>query len=77
MIPVAPFYPRTIASRQKDEWSANVLEGVPELHFMALYNVLRDRQMLRLQSKTLYDEYGNLLYKFKAKSEFGARSAHP
>jgi integrase len=31
-------------------------------------DVLRDRQMLRVQSKSRYDKNGDLLYKFKAKA---------
>ncbi len=39
-----------------------------ELIFLEKEDVLRDRQMLRVQSKTRYDENGKLLYKFKAKA---------
>ncbi len=39
-----------------------------ELVYLEKDDVLRDRQMLRVQSKTRYDENGNLLYKFKAKA---------
>jgi integrase len=39
-----------------------------ELVYLEKPDVLRDRQMLRVQSKTRYDENGNLLYKFKAKA---------
>jgi integrase len=39
-----------------------------ELVYLENEDVLRDRQMLRVQSKTRYDENGNLLYKFKAKA---------
>jgi integrase len=39
-----------------------------ELVYLEKEDVLRDRQMLRVQSKTRYDENGNLLYKFKAKA---------
>lgn len=39
-----------------------------ELVYLEKEDVLKDRQMLRVQSKTRYDENGNLLYKFKAKA---------
>jgi site-specific recombinase XerD len=39
-----------------------------ELVYLEEEDVLRDRQMLRVLSKTRYDEKGNLLYKFKAKA---------
>ena len=39
-----------------------------ELVYLEKEDVLRDRQMLRVQSKTWYDENGNLLYKYKAKA---------
>jgi len=39
-----------------------------ELVYLEKEDVLRDRQMLRVQSKTRYDENGNLLYKYKAKA---------
>ena len=39
-----------------------------ELMFLEIEDVLIDRQMLRVQSKTRYDGYGNLLYDFKAKA---------
>ena len=39
-----------------------------ELIYLEKEDVLRDRQMLRVQSKARYDENGNLLYKFKAKA---------
>jgi integrase len=39
-----------------------------ELVYLEKEDVLRDRQMLRVQSKTRYDENGKLLYKFKAKA---------
>jgi integrase len=39
-----------------------------ELVYLEKEDVLRDRQMLRVQPKTRYDENGKLLYKFKAKA---------
>ncbi len=39
-----------------------------KLIYLEKEDVLRDRQMLRVQSKTRYDENGNLLYKYKAKA---------
>ena len=39
-----------------------------ELVYLEKEDVLWDRQMLRVQSKTRYDENGDLLYKFKAKA---------
>jgi site-specific recombinase XerD len=39
-----------------------------ELMYLEKEDVLVARQMLRVQSKTRYDENGNLLYKFKAKA---------
>jgi integrase len=39
-----------------------------ELVYLEKEDVLKDRQMLRVRSKTRYDENGNLLYKFKAKA---------
>ena len=39
-----------------------------ELMYLEDADVLVDRQMLRVQSKTRYDEEGNLLYEYKAKA---------
>lgn len=39
-----------------------------ELVYLEKEDVLEDRQMLRVRSKTRYDDNGNLLYKFKAKA---------
>jgi integrase len=39
-----------------------------EIVYLEKEDVLEDRQMLRVQSKTRYDDNGNLLYKFKAKA---------
>jgi integrase len=39
-----------------------------ELMYLEKEDVLGDRQLLRVRSKTRYDENGNLLYKFKAKA---------
>lgn len=39
-----------------------------ELMYLENDDVLVDRQMLRVQSKTRYDDDGNLLYKYKAKA---------
>jgi integrase len=39
-----------------------------ELVYLEKEDVLRDRQMLRVKSKTRYDENGDLLYKYKAKA---------
>jgi site-specific recombinase XerD len=39
-----------------------------ELIYLEKEDVLVEQQMLRVQSKTRYDENGNLLYKFKAKA---------
>jgi integrase len=39
-----------------------------ELVYLEKDDVLRDRQVLRVQCKTRYDDNGNLLYKFKAKA---------
>ena len=39
-----------------------------ELVYLEKEDVLRDRQMLRVRSKTRYDEHGNFLYKYKAKA---------
>ena len=39
-----------------------------ELMYLEKDDVLVDRQMLRVQSKTRYDDDGNLLYKYKAKA---------
>lgn len=39
-----------------------------ELMYLEKEDVLRDRQLLRVRSKTRYDENGDLLYKFKAKA---------
>jgi integrase len=67
---------------QKESFFENC-DSYEELRFKTLYepafrkkelihlekeDVLKDRQMLRVQSKTRYDENGNLLYKFKAKA---------
>ena len=72
-----------IYSKAQKESFFNNCDPYEELRFRALYepafrkkelvylekdDVLRDRQMLRVQSKTRYDENGNLLYKFKAKA---------
>ncbi|HET6142535.1 MAG TPA: site-specific integrase [Candidatus Acidoferrales bacterium] len=40
-----------------------------ELVYLEKDDVLRDRQMLRVLSKTRYDVNGNFLYKFKAKAQ--------
>ena len=39
-----------------------------ELMYLEKEDVLVDRQMLRVQSKTRYDEEGNVLYEYKAKA---------
>ena len=39
-----------------------------ELMYLEKEDVLVDRQMLRVQSKTRYDENGNVLYEYKAKA---------
>jgi integrase len=39
-----------------------------ELIYLEFDDVLQDRQMIRVQSKTRYDKNGDLLYKFKAKA---------
>jgi integrase len=39
-----------------------------ELMYLEKDDVLMDRQMLRVQSKSRYDDDGNLLYKYKAKA---------
>jgi len=40
-----------------------------ELMYLEKDDVLVDRQMLRVQSKTRYDEDGNVLYEYKAKAD--------
>jgi integrase len=70
------------SAAQKEEFFRNC-KPYEELRFRTLYeaafrkkeliylekeDVLRDRQMLRVRSKTRYDENGNLLYKYKAKA---------
>ncbi|MGB7495649.1 MAG: hypothetical protein WBR26_22910 [Candidatus Acidiferrum sp.] len=72
-----------IYSKAQKESFFNNCDPYEELRFRTLYepafrkkelvylekdDVLMDRQMLRVQSKTRYDENGNLLYKFKAKA---------
>jgi site-specific recombinase XerD len=75
--------PVKIYSKAQKESFFNNCDPYEELRFRTLYepafrkkelvylekdDVLRDRQMLGVQSKTRYDENGNLLYKFKAKA---------
>lgn len=72
-----------IYSKAQKESFFNNCDPYEELRFRVLYepafrkkelvylekdDVLTDRQMLRVQSKTRYDENGNLIYKFKAKA---------
>ena len=72
-----------IYSKTQKELFFNNCDPYEELRFRTLYepafrkkeliylekeDVLNDRQMLRVQSKTRYDENGDLLYKFKAKA---------
>jgi integrase len=75
--------PVKIYSKTQRESFFNNCDPYEELRFKTLYepafrkkelvylekdDVLKDRQMLRVQSKTRYDKNGNLLYKFKAKA---------